>query len=133
MWPSLAAAAATATASVAATAAASKIDREALPSPFSAGALEEEVYVAPRTATEQALAAVWQEVLGVDRVGIHDNFFNMGGHSLLSIQLIARIKDRLDIILRPREILLNNLEQLAEHCDNEASKNDGFQKGPGEH
>jgi surfactin family lipopeptide synthetase A len=103
-----------------------KIDREALPSPFSAGALEEEVYVAPRTATEQALAAVWQEVLGVDRVGIHDNFFNMGGHSLLSIQLIVQIKDRLDIMLRPREILLNNLEQLAEHCDNEASMHDGF-------
>ena len=109
-----------------------KIDREALPSPFSAGALEEEVYVAPRTATEQALAAVWQEVLGVDRVGIHDNFFNMGGHSLLSIQLIVQIKNRLDIMLRPREILLNNLEQLAEHCDNKASMHDGFQKGPGE-
>ncbi len=97
-----------------------KIDRKALPSPFSAGALEEDVYIAPRTETERALAAIWQEVLGVDRVGIHDNFFDMGGHSLLSIHLISCIRDRLDRVLRPREILLNNLEQLAEYCDSMA-------------
>ena len=58
-------------------------------------------------------------MLGVDRVGVHDNFFDMGGHSLLSIHLITCIKDKLDIVLRPREILLNNLEQIAEHCDSE--------------
>ena len=98
-----------------------KIDRKALPSPFSAGALEEDVYIAPRTETERALAAIWQEVLGVDRVGIHDNFFEMGGHSLLSIHLITCIRDRLDRVLRPREILLNNLEQLAEYCDSMAT------------
>jgi acyl carrier protein len=97
-----------------------KIDRKALPTPFSAGAGDEDVYIAPRTETEQALAAIWQEVLGVDRVGIHDNFFDMGGHSLLSMHLITCIKDRLDIVLSPREILLNNLEQLAEYCDNKA-------------
>jgi len=97
-----------------------KIDRKALPSPFSAGALEEDVYIAPRTETERALAAIWQEVLGVGRVGIHDNFFDMGGHSLLSIHLITCIRDRLDRVLRPREILLNNLEQLAEYCDSMA-------------
>ena len=97
-----------------------KVDRKALPSPFSAGAMEEEVYIAPGTETEQALAEIWQEVLNVDRVGIHDNFFDMGGHSLLSIHLIACIKDKLDLVLRPREILLNNLEQLAQHCDSMA-------------
>jgi amino acid adenylation domain-containing protein len=100
-----------------------KIDRKVLPSPFSAGAGDEDVYIAPRTETEQALAAIWQEVLGVDRVGIHDNFFDMGGHSLLSMHLISCIKDRLDIVMNPREILLNNLEQLAEYCDNKATVN----------
>jgi amino acid adenylation domain-containing protein len=97
-----------------------KLDRKALPSPFAASALDEDVYIAPRTETEQALASVWQDVLGVERVGIHDNFFDMGGHSLLSIHLINCIKDRLGIVLRPREILLNNLEQLAEYCDSMA-------------
>lgn len=110
-----------------------KIDRKALPSPFSAGALEEDVYVAPRTATEQALAVVWQEVLGVERVGIHDNFFDMGGHSLLSIHLITCVREKLDIVLRPREILLNNLEQLAQYCDKEmpADQKKGVPDKPG--
>ena len=66
------------------------------------------------------LAAIWQEVLGVDRVGVHDNFFDLGGHSLLSIHLINCIKDRLGWVLTPREILLNNLQQLADYCDSRA-------------
>jgi hypothetical protein len=68
-----------------------KIDRKALPSPFDAAALDEDVYVAPGTETERTLAAIWQEVLGVTRVGIHDNFFDLGGHSLLATKGIARM------------------------------------------
>jgi acyl carrier protein len=53
------------------------------------------VYVQPRNPTEEALAQVCAEVLGVERVGMQDNFFDMGGHSLAAAQFLARIRDRL--------------------------------------
>jgi FkbH-like protein len=50
-------------------------------------------YVAPRTVFEEILANIWSEVLGVERIGIHDNFFEFGGHSLLATQLLSRVRD----------------------------------------
>jgi amino acid adenylation domain-containing protein len=67
-----------------------KVDRRALPSP--AGDHPEAGYVPPRDAAEEALGAVWAEVLGVDRVGAHDNFFHLGGHSLLATQAMSRAR-----------------------------------------
>ncbi|WP_415835688.1 amino acid adenylation domain-containing protein, partial [Corallococcus soli] len=68
-----------------------KVDRKALPSPD--GALPAGVeYVAPRNETEQKLAALWSDVLRVERVGVHDNFFELGGHSLLVTQVVSRIR-----------------------------------------
>jgi amino acid adenylation domain-containing protein len=67
-----------------------KIDRKALPAPDSVRS--EDDYCAPRTPTETVLAAIWADVLKLDRVGIHDNFFTLGGHSLLATQLITRIR-----------------------------------------
>jgi amino acid adenylation domain-containing protein len=68
-----------------------KIDRKALPAP-GPGQLEPVVeYVAPRNPLEESLARVWTEVLEVERVGVHDNFFDLGGHSLQSVQLVARL------------------------------------------
>jgi NAD(P)-dependent dehydrogenase (short-subunit alcohol dehydrogenase family) len=52
-------------------------------------------YVAPANAAQQAMARIWAELLGVDRVGIRDSFFDLGGHSLLAIQLVARIRAEL--------------------------------------
>ncbi len=69
-----------------------KIDRAALPAPDS-DSLARAAYVAPRTGIEQTLAAIWQDVLGLEQVGIHDNFFALGGHSLQIMHLIARIAD----------------------------------------
>ncbi len=67
-----------------------KVDRRALPAP-EAGEVETDVaYVAPRTPTEAALAAIWTDLLGLPRVGIHDNFFAQGGDSILSIRILAR-------------------------------------------
>ncbi|KFU81851.1 non-ribosomal peptide synthase domain TIGR01720/amino acid adenylation domain-containing protein [Amycolatopsis lurida] len=63
-----------------------KLDTRALPEP---GARTENRYVAPRTDVETVLAGVWSEVLGVDRVGVEDNFFGLGGDSILSIQVVA--------------------------------------------
>ncbi|RJT17081.1 hypothetical protein D3227_40690, partial [Mesorhizobium waimense] len=63
-----------------------KLDRKALPSPAD-DAYARRAYQAPRGAVETALAGIWQELLGVERVGRHDHFFELGGHSLMAVQL----------------------------------------------
>jgi hypothetical protein len=60
-----------------------KLDRKALPVPESDRTSK--AFIAPTTKTEKALAEIWEEILGVEKVGIHDNFFDMGGDSLISI------------------------------------------------
>ncbi len=70
-----------------------KLDRRALPAPDPAAGAEAE-YVAPRTPSEEVLAAVWSEVLGLERVGIDDNFFTVGGDSILSVRVAALARDR---------------------------------------
>ena len=69
-----------------------KIDRNALPSPDSNNTLRDQSFAAPRTPIEQQLAAILCCLLTLDRVSIHDNFFFLGGHSLLGTQLIAQIR-----------------------------------------
>jgi len=78
-----------------------KIDRRALPAP-ELGVGDADAYQPPRNAEEETLAGLWAEVLGVERVGIHDDFFDLGGHSLLATQLIARVQKAFggDITLR---------------------------------
>ncbi|MGN4022228.1 amino acid adenylation domain-containing protein, partial [Burkholderia gladioli] len=68
-----------------------KLDRRALPAPeLSRGT---SAYAAPRSETERTLAAIWAQLLGLDRVGLHDDFFELGGHSLLAIRAISAIRD----------------------------------------
>jgi len=69
-----------------------KIDRKALPDPSCEQGDDARPYTAPRDAVEEALAAMWAEVLGVPRVGIHDDFFALGGHSLNATQVVSRIR-----------------------------------------
>ncbi|MGE6762903.1 amino acid adenylation domain-containing protein [Corallococcus interemptor] len=90
-----------------------KVDRKALPPPAGTARPVEDAFVAPRTPTEQHLARIWREVLGIAQVGVHDNFFNIGGHSLLSFQVVMRVKKELHQELHPRTLLLNTLEQVA--------------------
>ncbi len=73
-----------------------KIDRTKLPPP-SLGLLIEErkEYVAPRNATERALAAIWQDILHSDRIGVEDSFFDLGGNSLLTIRMLGRVRQAL--------------------------------------
>lgn len=68
-----------------------KVDRRALPAPESSAAIKG--YVGPSTAVERLLTEIWAEVLSVERVGINDNFFDLGGHSILAISLLARVKE----------------------------------------
>ena len=60
--------------------------------------------MAPRTETEERIAEVWREVLGVDRVGVHDNFFDLGGHSIVAVRLISRLREVFGISLRLRTV-----------------------------
>ena len=69
-----------------------KVDRRALPAPEGERP-EVAAYVAPRTGTEAAVARIWEQVLGLERVGAEDNFFELGGHSLLATQVVSRIRD----------------------------------------
>ncbi|MCP4660223.1 MAG: non-ribosomal peptide synthetase, partial [bacterium] len=68
-----------------------KVDRRALPAPEAARPELEKAYLPPTSELEKGLAAIWQEVLGVERVGLDDNFFDVGGHSLLLAQVRARV------------------------------------------
>ena len=79
-----------------------KVDRKALPDAEQTRPELESRYVAPRNPTEEALAAIWAEVLRVERVGVEDNFFELGGHSLLATQLMARVREtmKVDVLLR---------------------------------
>ncbi|HYR11800.1 MAG TPA: amino acid adenylation domain-containing protein, partial [Longimicrobium sp.] len=75
-----------------------KVDRVSLPEPdFGRG--DDAGYVAPRTPTEARLAEVWAEVLGVEKIGIEDSFFDLGGHSLRAAQVITRVRDGLGVEL----------------------------------
>ncbi|WP_189227791.1 phosphopantetheine-binding protein, partial [Saccharothrix coeruleofusca] len=81
-----------------------KLDRAALPAP-ERDAVTSEEYVAPRTETEEVLAAIWAEVLDVDRVGVEDNFFSLGGDSIRSLRITARTKEAFGVDLSPRDVL----------------------------
>ena len=80
-----------------------KVDRSRLPEPGSARPELREAYAEARSEEERVLAGIWQEVLGVERVGIDDNFFSLGGDSILSIQIIARA-NQAGLRLHPKHI-----------------------------
>jgi len=113
-----------------------KVDRRALPPPdASRPSLAREI-VPPSTPIEEALAAIWREVLKIDEISIQDNFFELGGHSLLATQVLARIRDRLhidlpliilfemptieELALAFEEALLDRIERLGEDADVES-------------
>ena len=76
-----------------------KLDRRALPAPQGATAARARAYVAPRTPIEEVLTDIWAEIIGVERVGVHDNFFDLGGHSLMAMRLMSAIRDGLGLEL----------------------------------
>ncbi|MGI8503150.1 MAG: non-ribosomal peptide synthetase, partial [Hassallia sp.] len=84
-----------------------KVDRRALPAPDKVNAEIDEFFVAPRNSLEQQLADIWAELLRVQKVGIHNNFFALGGHSLLVTQLISRIRDALGVELLIQDVFAN--------------------------
>ena len=81
-----------------------KVDRRALPLPGRARLDLRDTFVAPRTAAEEAIAAIFGDILGLDRVGVSDSFFQLGGHSLLATQLVSRVRDTFGVELLLRRV-----------------------------
>jgi aspartate racemase len=97
-----------------------KIDRRALPAPQAGGPRLHDSYAAPRTPREKSLATIWATVLGLERVGIHDSFFDVGGHSLLAVRLFAALEKQSGRRL-PLALLFRapTIAQLADLLDTE--------------
>ncbi|MFL5382180.1 MAG: non-ribosomal peptide synthetase, partial [Longimicrobiaceae bacterium] len=89
-----------------------KLDRKSLPAPEHAA--DTDRYVAPRTPVEEVLAGIWAEVLRLERVGVHDSFFDLGGHSLLIMRLLADIQATFDLEISIRTVFsMSTLEAMA--------------------
>jgi acyl carrier protein len=92
-----------------------KVDRRALPAP-EGDAFSTRGYEAPAGGTEEALAEIWAGLLGVERVGRHDDFFQLGGNSLLATRLVFRVKREMDVELSVRDVFEKpELSLLAQH------------------
>ncbi|WP_050577287.1 non-ribosomal peptide synthetase [Pseudomonas cremoricolorata] len=97
-----------------------KLDRKALPQPDAS--LLQSAYVAPNSELQQRLAVIWQDVLGVERVGLDDDFFALGGHSLQLVMLLSRIRSDLGVELKIRDFHgLRSLGELATYLQPHAS------------
>jgi acyl carrier protein len=92
-----------------------KVNRKALPAPDFTKAV---AFVAPRTETEARIAAIWAEVLGREEVGVTDNFFRLGGHSLRAVTALNRLGEAFGIeIGLEKAFALQTVESLARHID----------------
>ena len=99
-----------------------KVDRRALPAPDQGYADLDTDYVPPRGPIEETLVTIWQEVLETDQVGVFDNFFDLGGHSLSSMQVIAKVEQQLGVRLEFRDLLFQTLGQVAGECTERLSQ-----------
>jgi amino acid adenylation domain-containing protein len=82
-----------------------KVDKKALSSPDGLGMITGVEYVEPRNELEEKLVAIWEDVLGREKIGVRDNFFDIGGHSLKATRLVSSISQKLEIKLTLKEIL----------------------------
>lgn len=92
------------------------VDRAALPDPYA----PKDDYVAPSTEMEKLIAEIWKELLGASRISVHDNFLDVGGHSLLAMRAVSRIAKASGVRLNPSVITLNTLGQIAAECETKA-------------
>src|SRR5579863_2338219 len=99
-----------------------KVDRRALPAPEGERPDLGTTYAAPRTPAEEVVAGIWAEVLGLDRVGIHDNFFDLGGHSLLLLRVCDRLHAKYGAVLSVIDLFrYPNIDSIARHLEQRPS------------
>jgi len=95
-----------------------KVDRNALPEPDGLRPQLETDYAIPQTNTEQSIAKIWQQLLKIDNIGINDNFFDLGGNSLLAVRMLTKLNDIFQLDLAANSILnaptIANLVKLIE-------------------
>ncbi len=92
-----------------------KIDRQGLPDPDSLRPELENNFVAPRTPSEEILANIWSQLLGIEKIGVFDNFFALGGHSLQGMQLVAKVSAAMQINISVRTLFSHpTIAELAE-------------------
>ncbi|MBX3611478.1 MAG: amino acid adenylation domain-containing protein [Hydrogenophaga sp.] len=89
-----------------------KVDRAALPDPFRNAVQASRHYVAPASGAEETMAAIWCDILRVERVSAEDNFFELGGHSLLSLRVVLAVEQRLGWRMDARTLFFQNLRQV---------------------
>jgi amino acid adenylation domain-containing protein len=96
-----------------------KVDRRALPEPETSDRriAADARFREPRTPTETRLASLWRKLLRLDRIGIDDHFFDLGGHSMLGIALILAVERELGVVFSGMEVLRESLEGQAAICD----------------
>jgi amino acid adenylation domain-containing protein len=100
-----------------------KIDRRSLPNAFK-GSTHEAERMPPTTATERRIAEIWKKALSLTSVSAEDNFFDIGGHSLLSMRVLAEMERTVGHRPGPRAMFMENLKQIAEWCDRRSMASD---------
>ena len=104
-----------------------KVNRRALPAPESVRPVLAAAYEAPRSEVERAIATVWRDVLQLEKVGIHDNFFDLGGHSLLIVQVHSKLREIFNSNLSVVELFQNpTINALAQHINQNSEKQSSF-------
>jgi len=108
-----------------------KIDRRALPTPDGIRPAIDSSFVSPRTVMEEEVAAIWAEVLGLDRVGVFDGFLELGGDSLLATQVISQVLARWRLQI-PLGVLLDapTVAAMAERIDGGGTESEGVEEPP---
>jgi acyl carrier protein len=95
-----------------------KLDRQALPAPDGARPQLQREFIAPRTPVEHMLAEIWSQVLGIEEIGVKDNFFALGGQSILAAQVIGQVHAAINIELPAYDLFENpTIMDLARHIE----------------
>jgi amino acid adenylation domain-containing protein len=106
-----------------------KVDRRALPAPERLSPEVQAAYVAPRTEVERIISAIWQEALALDQVGTADNFFDLGGHSLLLVKVHVKLRDVFSKDLAIIDLFrYPTIESLARYLSDEGAETSSFEK-----
>jgi len=107
-----------------------KVDKKALPDPKGTEMKLGTEHIAPRNETERKLADIWQEVLGIEKVGIRDNFFDLGGNSLKAVQLVSKITTEMELSIYVKQIFAKpTVEKMADTLEKYESSGETIPDG----